>query len=82
MLFSFSTPVWFYAKPVDFRKQINGLVIIVADHLKRNPVSSQLFVFRCKSEKKLKMLWWYRNAFWLCHVRMESGRFQFTRIVY
>jgi transposase len=80
MLFSFNTPIWFYSKPVDFRKQMDGLIIIVADQLQRNPASGQLFVFRNRSKNKLKLLWWYRNAFWLCYCRMESGSLQFPEI--
>jgi transposase len=80
MLFSFNTPIWFYSKPVDFRKQIDGLVIIAADQLQMKPTSGQLFVFRNRSENRLKLLWWYRNAFWLCYMRMESGHLQFPKV--
>lgn len=80
MLFSFNTPLWFYPKPLDFRKQIDGIVIIISDQLKLNPTSGQLFIFRNRSKNKLKLLWWHRNAFWLCYVRMETGQFTFPKI--
>ena len=80
MIFSFNTPIWFYPKPVDFRKQIDGLIVITADQLQMNPTSGQLFVFRNRSENRLKLLWWYRHAFWLCYVRMESGHLQFPQV--
>ena len=72
MFFSFTTPIWFYTKPQDFRKQLDGLVMVVADQLKMNPASGQLFIFRNRSSNKLKMLWWDRNGFWLCYRRLEK----------
>jgi transposase len=72
MLFSFSAPIWFYPKPVDFRKQVDGLVMLVSDQLQMNPTSGQLYVFRNRSSNKLKLLWWDRNGFWLCYRRLEK----------
>lgn len=77
MLLSFNTPIWFYPMPIDFRKQTDGLVILVADHLELNPTSGQLFIFRNRGANKLKVLWWDRNGFWLCYKRLEQGRFKF-----
>lgn len=77
MLLSFNAPIWFYPNPIDFRKQLDGLVILVADHLNLNPASGQLFLFRNRSANKIKLLWWDRNGFWLFYKRLEKGRFQF-----
>lgn len=76
MLLSFNAPIWFYPKPIDFRKQMDGLVVFVADHLSMHPASGQLFIFRNRSRNKLKMLWWDRNGFWLFYRRLEKGCFQ------
>lgn len=65
MLFSFANPIWLYPKPVDFRKQMDGLVMLVADHLNLNPLTGQLFLFRNRESNKIKLLWWDRNGFWL-----------------
>jgi len=72
MLFSFSAPIWFYPRPVDFRKQVDGLVMLVSDQLQMNPTSGQLYIFRNRSSNKLKLLWWDRNGFWLCYRRLEK----------
>jgi len=56
MLLPFNITIWFYLQPIDFRKQIDGIVILVADTLQKNPVSGQLFVFRNRKAGKLKML--------------------------
>lgn len=75
-----SNTIWLYPKPVDFRKQMDGLVILVADHLKLNPTSGQVFVFRNLHENKIKLLWWDRNGFWLCYKRLEKGTLKFPKI--
>ena len=66
--------------PVDFRKQIDSLIILVADHLKLNPTSGQLFLFRNRTAKKLKILWWDRNGFWLFYKRLEKGKLIFPEM--
>jgi transposase len=80
MLFNFSTPLWLYPKPADFRKQIDGLVLLVADHLALDPTSGQLFIFRNRTANKIKMLWWDKNGFWLLYKRLEKGGFKFPGI--
>lgn len=80
MFLSFNAPIWFYPKPVDFRKQMDGLVMLVADHLQLNPTSGQLFLFRNRHANKIKMLWWEKNGFWLCYKRLEKGKLKFPKI--
>ena len=75
MLIGTTQPMWFYRHPVDFRKQIDGLVLLVSDQLNHNPTSGQLFIFRNRQANKLKLLWWDTNGFWLCYKRIEKGRF-------
>jgi len=53
---------------------MDGLVMLVADHLELNPTSGQLFLFRNRHANKIKMLWWERNVFWLCYRRLEKGK--------
>lgn len=77
MLSSYVTPIWLYPKPIDFRKQIDGLVMLVADKLELNPVSGQLFLFRNKGANKIKMLWWDRTGFCLLYKRLERGKLIF-----
>lgn len=80
MLNPFNTTIWLYPQPVDFRKQIDGLVLLISEHLKLNPLSGQLFLFRSRQTNKIKMLWWDRNGFWLCYRRLEQGRLKFPSI--
>ena len=80
MFLSFNAAIWLYPAPIDFRKQIDGLVMLIADHLQLNPTSGQLFLFRNRQANKIKMLWWDRNGFWLCYKRLEKGRLKFPKI--
>lgn len=75
MLLPFNAEIFLYPKPIDFRKQIDGIIEIVADILDMNPTSGQIFIFRNKMANKLKILYWDRNGFWLLYRRLESGKF-------
>jgi|SRR5436190_20199998 transposase len=79
MIIAISEPIWFHPSPIDFRKQLDGLITLVAAQLSLNPSSGQLFLFRDRSGKKIKMLWWDRNGFWLFYKRMEKGRLVFPK---
>lgn len=74
MQVSYKTPIWFYPVAVDFRKQIDGLALLVADQLCLNPSSGELFIFRSRNAKKIKLLWYDDQGFWLCYKRLERGR--------
>jgi transposase len=80
MWLGFNTSIWLYPKPIDFRKQMDGLVMLIADHLELNPMSGQLFLFRNRHANKIKLLFWDRNGFWLCYKRLEQGRLKFPEI--
>lgn len=79
MIFTMAEPIWLHSAPIDFRKQIDGLITLVSDQLALNPTSGQLFLFRDRTGRKIKMLWWDRNGFWLFYKRMEKGRLIFPR---
>lgn len=70
-------PIWFYTAPVDFRKQIDGLVIIISDKLEKDPTTGQLFIFRNRTADKIKLLCYDRNGFWLTYKRLEKGKFKY-----
>jgi len=80
MLLPFAAPIWLYQQPVDFRKQMDGLIVLIASHLKQDPTSGQLFLFRNKHANKIKLLWYDGNGFWLCYKRLEQAKFIFPSI--
>ena len=69
------TRVYIASEPVDFRRQIDGLALIVQETLQLNPYSAHLFVFTNKQRDKLKLLYWHHNGYVLVYKRLEKGRF-------
>ncbi len=56
-----------YVRPgaTDMRKAINGLSIMVAEQMARDPLCGALYVFCNRERRILKGLGWDRNGFWL-----------------
>ncbi len=71
--------VYLCVEPVDGRKQINGLVHLVQDHLEFNVFSEQLFVFTNKRKDRCRILYWERSGFVLWLKRLEKARFAWPR---
>lgn len=67
--------VYLHRQPVDFRKAINGLSLIVQEELELDPYSESLFVFVNKARNRLKLLYWERNGFCLWQKRLEKNKF-------
>ena len=65
--------------PVDFRKGINGLSVLVESELTLDPFSVQLFVFINRQRSSIKMLYWERNGFCLWQKKLEKERFKWPR---
>lgn len=62
-------------EPADFRKGIDGLARLCRKHLKSDPFSGAVFVFRNKRATALKILGYDGQGFWLCQKRLSKGRF-------
>jgi len=60
----------------DFRKNIDGLAIIVQESFNLDPFSRCLFVFSNRNKDKLKILEWENDGFWLHYKRLEKGKFK------
>ncbi len=60
----------------DMRKSINGLSILVSEHMELNPFSGHLFVFCNRNQNIIKILFWDRNGFCLWHKRLEKHLFK------
>jgi len=57
------------------RKQFDGLVAIVRNELREDPLSGSLFVFVNRRRNYLKLVYWDRTGFCLFAKRLERGRF-------
>lgn len=71
--------VYLHREPVDFRKQINGLSVIVQEALKMDPFEDALFVFINCSRNRIKALYWERNGFCLWFKRLEKDKFSWPK---
>lgn len=63
----------------DFRKQINGLAIIIESELQMNVFSNTLFVFCSNDRKKIKILYWDKNGFCIWQKRLELDKFPWPK---
>ena len=74
-----SLAVYVHRDPVDFRKSINGLAMLVEQGLGLDPFAAAVFVFGNRRRDRVKILGWERNGFWLLTKRLESERFVWPR---
>lgn len=68
--------VYLYGLPVDFRKSINGLSLIVEQELELPLFSESLFLFCNRAQDKIKILYWDKTGFCLWYKRLEKDRFK------
>lgn len=68
-------PVYICANPVDFRKGMGSLAVLVEAQLKLDPFAEAVFVFSNRRFTALKILYWERNGFCLWQKRLEKDRF-------
>ncbi|MEE8059651.1 MAG: IS66 family insertion sequence element accessory protein TnpB [Pseudomonadales bacterium] len=74
-----SLKVYLYSKPVDMRKQVDGLNAIVEHEMQLKPFTKSLFVFVNKRRDKLKILCWEKNGFVVWYKRFERERFRWFK---
>lgn len=71
--------VYLHREPVDGRKAINGLALLVEQSLKLDPFAPAVFVFSNRRRDRIKLLLWERNGYWLMIKRLEVDRFQWPK---
>jgi transposase len=71
--------VYLCDQPVDFRKGMMSLAVLVEAQLALNPFAEALFVFCNRPCTALKVLYWERNGFCLWQKRLEKQRFVWPR---
>lgn len=63
-------------QPVDGRKGVDSLMVLVRDVLRHDPLSGHLFVFFSKRCDRVRIVYWDRNGFAMWTKRLERGRFR------
>lgn len=71
--------VFLYRRPVDMRKQMDGLAAIVKELMGQNPLSGHLYIFTNRRRNKLKVLLWERTGFVIWYKRLEEHRFPWPK---
>ncbi|NDW20538.1 IS66 family insertion sequence element accessory protein TnpB [Alteromonas hispanica] len=66
------TDIYLCTDIVDFRKSINGLIVVVEQDMNLNPFRDALFVFCNKKRDKLKILYWDKTGFALWYKQLDK----------
>ena len=66
--------VYLHRAPVDFRKQINGLAVLVSESMDLDPFKPALYVFVNGARNRVKVLYWDEQGFCLWLKRLEKHR--------
>ncbi|MDO9519366.1 MAG: IS66 family insertion sequence element accessory protein TnpB [Pseudohongiella sp.] len=68
--------IYLYRVPIDFRKQVNGLALLVEQELGHNPFSGALYAFTNRQHNRIKCLMWEDNGFVLYYKVLAEERFK------
>ena len=67
--------IYVATKPVDFRKGMDGLALLVEQSLGLDPHNGAIYVFRSKRSDRLKLLLWDGTGMVMGYKRLEGGKF-------
>ncbi|UFW43135.1 IS66 family insertion sequence element accessory protein TnpB [Bradyrhizobium sp. WSM471] len=67
-------------KPVDFCKGMEGLPMLVREHMKADPFSGAVYVYPAKRADRIKLIFWDRTGLCLFAKRLEDGVFRWPKI--
>jgi transposase len=68
--------IFFYQKPIDMRKGIEGLCGLVEELFVGELMSGAYFIFTNKLKDKMKVLYWDNDGFAIWWKRLEKGSFR------
>lgn len=69
------TKIFLATKPVDFRRQIDGLMALCEQQLGQNTRTGDLFVFINRARTMIRVLCYEGNGYWLATKRLSRGRY-------
>ena len=68
--------IYLYRAPIDFRKQANGLAVLIEQELGCSPFSGALYAFTNRQRNKIKCLMWEDNGFVLYYKALAEEKFK------
>jgi transposase len=71
--------VYLCTQPIDFRKGMASLAVMVETALVLNPFDQALYVFSNRNRSAIKILYWDKNGFCLWQKRLEQDRFRWPK---
>jgi transposase len=72
--------IWLSTAPTDLRKGFDGLMQVVAEHVRRNVLEGGLFVFVNRRRDRIKLLWWDEDGLAIFYKRLERGTFEVPKV--
>ena len=72
--------IWLAAEATDMRCGFDRLAERVQTVIGQSPLSGHLFVFRSRCGRRLKILAWDRDGYFLWYKRLEAGVFKLPKL--
>jgi transposase len=63
-------------QPVDGRKGVDSLMVLVREVFRHDPLSGHLFIFFSKRRDRVRIAYWDRNGFAMWTKRLQRGCFR------
>lgn len=69
--------IYLAIQPLDFRKQLDGLVAVCENHFKQSTRTGSWFAFINRSRTMIRALVYDQNGYWLVTKRLSRGRYRY-----
>ena len=77
---SANAKIYFFQEPVDMRKGLEGLSVLVESLFSGELTTGAYFVFVNKTKNRMKVLYWDNDGFAIWWKRLEKGSFRLLGI--
>jgi len=65
--------------PIDIRKGFDGLYGLIQNHIKKDPLTGDIFIFINKNRTHIKMMYWDGDGFVIYYKRLEKGTYDLPK---
>lgn len=72
--------IFLCVQPTDMRFSFDTLMGQAEQIFEQDPLSGHLFLFLNRRRDQLKILFWDRDGFCICHKRLEAGTFGLPKV--